>query len=387
MAIKINYLTPSDKNKSLMGRMVFLNEYKEAAIDFPYFYLGPKSETINYSNWPDLVPYLYDKKLGFFVTINNNYQFKDNFKIFSFSLLNGILTLNFTDEYSLKALLALYEDRETYYFENNTYVGWNRTITPINNIDLNNKVYLTSNQNYNIDNIEIISDLQINLKIRVSSLEIISLQILNNKNVEFGLYRIEGRNRTQSIYYHGLKTKYFTTSNSNDLIGGLRTRSQVIGHSHEHTHDMGEHTHTMIHTHTMSNHRHAINHTHTYIDSTASTYSTSFGPVLIPGGYGALYYGYNVNVASTRAVDNRTTNNSRNFTDGASPNLSGQANNQTMSPPANLSTNNNTSFNLTKTTNKDEIYSTDNNFKVGNKNYYDSNISYVYIYGLSYFAA
>jgi hypothetical protein len=385
MPIKINYLTPSDKNKSLVGKMVYLNEYRDPSPSFPYFYLGPKSEIIYYNSWPELVPYLYDKKLGFFTTISDVYQFKDNFRVFSFSLSSGILTLGFNDTYSLSALKALNEDRELYYFENNTYVGWNRTITPINNIDLNNKVYLVAFQNYNIEAIEIISDLQINLKIKINSLDAVSLQILNNKNVEFGLYRMEAKSRIQSVYYHGLRSKYFITSNSDVLIGGLRIRSQIIGHSHDHTHNMNNHTHAMNHTHDMSNHRHAMTHSHTYGDSTASTYSTAYGPVLIPGGYGAYYNGYNANVASTLVTDTRTTNTSRVNTDGPSINITGQASNSTTNVSINLLTNNNTGINIEKTTNMDNINTNEDNFKVGNKNHYDSNVTYIFIYGLNYF--
>lgn len=387
MPIKINYLTPSDANKALIGKLVFMNEYRTPAVDFPYYYLGPKNEIIYYSSWPELVPYLYDKKLGFFTTINNVYQFKDNFTVSGFSISSGgILTLNFNDTDSLNALRALHEDREIYFLENSTYVGWNRTITPLNNIDLNSKIYLTAFQNYTIDTIEIISSLQINLKIKISSLEVISLQLLNNKSVEFGLYRMEGKSQTQSIYYNGIRNKYFISPNSTNFIGGLRTKSQLIGHSHEHTHDMSNHTHTMIHTHDMGNHRHVMTHSHTYLDSSAAPYSTLYGPVLIPGGYGAYYTGYGANIASVQTTDTRVTNNSRTTTDGPSNNTSGQANNSTTGTPINLSTNNNTGINSVRTISKDDIYTNSNNFKVGNKTQYDSNVVYTYIYGLTYFA-
>ena len=95
MSLKINYLTPSNKNKVLLGKIVFFNSFIDVSVSFPYFYLGETSQTLNYENWPSLVPYLYDKKLGFFTTINNNYQFKDNFNASSFSTNAGVLTLNF----------------------------------------------------------------------------------------------------------------------------------------------------------------------------------------------------------------------------------------------------------------------------------------------------
>ena len=385
MSLKISYLTPSNKNQTLLGKIVFYNTYREPSISFPYFYLGKKAEIVYYQNWPNLVPYLYDKKLGFFTTVNNIYQFKDNFKASSFSTNTGILTLNFTDENSLIVLKALYEDRELYSFENNgSYENWNKTITPINDVNLNNRIFLKTNQNYNIQNLEIINNNLINIKIKISSLENISLQNLNNKNFEFGLYRIENKSKNESIYYGGVNSKYFSTPDSSIFIGGLRTRSQIIGHSHEHSHEM-PHTHTMSHTHGMSNHTHGMTHNHTYLDFLSNTYPVPYGPVLIPGGYGAQEFGINTNVVSTQVSTNRTSNNSRISTDPAQG-QTGQADIFTTSLPINLSTDNNTSFNQTKTTNKDDIYTNDNNFKVSDKNYYDTHVIYTYIYGSTFVA-
>jgi hypothetical protein len=111
MSIKISYLIPSSKNQIIIGRLVFLKNFIKTSIEFPYFYFGERNEILNQSNWPDLVPYLYEKKINLFV----NNQVKDNFSAYSFSSLNGNLTLEFRDPNAITILKALNEDRELHY--------------------------------------------------------------------------------------------------------------------------------------------------------------------------------------------------------------------------------------------------------------------------------
>jgi hypothetical protein len=86
---------------------------------------------------------------------------------------------------------------------------------------------------------------------------------------------------------------------------------------------------------------------------------------------------------STQVLLNRVTNNSKTSTDAAQGST-GQAENFTTDLPINIPTNNNTSFNDVRTTNKDDNYTNNNNFKVGDKNKYDTNPIYMYIYGSVY---
>ena len=109
-------------NSDQIGRIVFFDKYSTTSAFFPYFYLGENSQILKYENWPQLVPYLYDKKLNLYIVKNGIGSNVNIFNVYSFSLnQNKILTLNFTDANSLKALGALKEDRDSHYLENNNY--------------------------------------------------------------------------------------------------------------------------------------------------------------------------------------------------------------------------------------------------------------------------
>ena len=365
MPLKINYLIPSNKNQIILGRIIFLDSFVLPTIETPYFYLNNENETLNFSNWPYLVPYMYDKKLGFFTTINNIYQYKDNFEISSFSCaLDGTLTLKFTDVDSLKALKAIYEDMMIHYLENNSYTTWNRTITPLNNLNIENVTIMFANINYKIDTLQIINDNLISLTVKINYNQKIDERALTDKYIEFGLYRLANKTSKESIFYNGIKGKYFSTSDSINFIPGLRTRSQIIGHTHNHTHNMNNHTHNMSHSHDMSNHSHYMNHNHGYAESRSDM--ATFG------GAGGWFGG-----AGPQRDTYRTTHGTRAYTDGPHHPWTGSASQTTTTTPSN----NITSGILSKTTNKDEVYSNDNNFKIGDKNHYDANTKFAYIYG------
>lgn len=375
MSIKISYLIPSSKNQIIIGRLVFLKNFKKTSIEFPYFYFGERNEILNQSNWPDLVPYLYEKKINLFV----NNQVKDNFSAYAFSSLNGNLTLEFRDPNAITILKALNEDRELHYIENNnTYSDWYRTITPLSDISFSNKNFLLEKENYRITDLNVFNDIAL-ITVKINIVDNVNQQILNNKNIEFGLYRME--NTKTSLIYNSIKSKYFSTPNNKDFVGGLRTRSQIIGHTHSHVHNMNQHTHTMIHRHNMSNHTHPMQHNHGYLDSFGQSFSVQNGPVLIQAGYADLYYGWNVNVIGGATSQNKTTNDAS-ISVTAPPNtqLTGTSNINITSAP----NNNFTSNILSKTTSKDNIYTDDNNFKIDDKNYYNSDILYLYIYGGNY---
>ena len=384
MPLKINYLTSSDKNKFIVGKIVIYNNYKIPSIDFPYFYLGYKPEILTYSSWPELVPYLYDKKIGYFTTINNVYQFKDNFIINSFFINNNILTLNFLDQHSLKILSALIEDRELHRFENGSYANWYKTITPTSSVISNNKIILEQNKNYKIENIFKLTDNLIRIEIKLNNIENISSQNLNSKSIEIGPYRMEGKTEKDQIYYSGIDGKYFCTPNSTEFVGGLKNRSQLISHFHNHKHDMNNHTHKITHTHTLSAHTHGMTHSHLYPENYSGVGSYGFGPVLIRAGYGDLYWGSWVNVLGSQTNTNKETLYSRDWTD--LPNIldTGLASEFATSPSVNSLTNNNSSLNKTNTTEKNVLFTNDDNFKIGNKNQYDSNIVYTYLYAGKY---
>ena len=375
MSIKINYLIPSDKDQSLIGRIVFLRNFKQTSVDFPYFYMGEKNEILNQNNWPDLVPYLYDKKIILF----NNTEVIDYFQIYNCytEISNSnIFCLEFRNTNSINALNGLIEDKKMSFLENNE---WYRTVTPLNDIVVNNKIILKEKENYKIDDIIMLSSNIIKINIKINNSDTIRPTLLNNKNIEFGLYRIE--NTKNSIIYNAITGKYFSTPNSKDFIGGLKTRSQLIEHAHKHTHDI-THTHSMSHMHDMSNHTHNMQHTHSYSDMTSNPVYINNGRVMI-GTYGnILYTGTTINVPSGPLNSITKANNLTNktLTDQPSPNITGLPNLNTTSSP----NNNVTSEILSKTTELDGNYTNINNFKIGNKNYYDSNVVYVYIFGGNY---
>ncbi len=375
MSIKINYLIPSNKDQTLIGRIVFLKNFRLTSVDFPYFYMGEKNEILNQINWPDLVPYLYDKKLIIF----NNNEIIDYFSIYNcYTDLydTNILSLEFRNEKSIIALNGLIEDKKMSLLENNE---WYRTITSLNDVIISGKLLLKEKENYKIDDIIPLSSSIIKVNIKIINSDIVRPTILNNKNIEFGLYRMENTNN--SIIYNAITGKYFSTSNSKDFIGGLKTRSQLIEHGHKHIHDI-THTHTMSHMHDMSNHFHNMQHTHSYVDTTSNLGYINNGSVMI-GTYGnILYTGTTINVPSGPLNAITKTNNltSKALTDQPNPNTTGLPSINTTSSP----NNNVTSEILSKTTELDGKYTNINNFKIGDKNYYNSDVVYVYIFGGNY---
>lgn len=369
---KINYLIPSNKNNVLLGKICFLKEYLQPSISFPFFYLNSQNETLNYANWPNLVPYLYEKTLGFFTTVNNNYRFKDTFSVYSFSLttINQII-LKFTDPDSVKALRALDEDRKLYFIENNNYTDWYRTFTPLNDFrTADNNVFLFSGLNYRIDSINIQSNNLATITATISNNVIYNEeQIATNRNIQFGLYRIVGKNSNEAVIYNYIENKHFCTSNSNDLIGGLRVRSQIIGHAHEHTHTQN-HTHNLSHTHDLRDHVHYMNHQHGYSDSTSN--NVGFG-----NGAGTFVPG-----STPQTLTYRITNfTGEDYT--AKPNINSTGNpNQLITSVPN---NNNLTGISAKTINNDGgLFTNSTKFKHGDKNNYDSTVYYAYIFGGSY---
>jgi hypothetical protein len=371
---KINYLNPSNKNQSLLGRIMFTKDYQPPSVDFPYFYLNSQSETLNYANWPDLVPYLYGKTLGFFTIINNTYRFKDKFEVYSFFVQNvNQIVLKFINSDSIKALNALDEDKKLYFLENGNYTDWNRTVTPNGDFKTTDNVtFLNSNVNYKISDINIENDNLGYLTLIIANNQTYNEeQILNNRTVEFGLYRQANKSSTESVFYTGIKNKFFSTPNSNDLIGGLRVRSQIIGHTHEHVHTIN-HTHTMAHIHDLRNHVHYMDHQHGYTEIRSDA---------IPYGYAA--FGGSTDTAGPPYTITRTTNYSldRSSTDGPDRNTTGNASQSTTTIPSNNSL---TSISAKTINNDNGLYTNSNKFKHGDKNSYDSIVYFAYMYGASY---
>lgn len=374
MSIKINYLIPSNKDQGIIGRLVFLNSFKPSTISFPYLYISD-NKILYYDNWPNLVPFLYDKKLGYF---DDNMKYITSFQINSFSTINGTATLYFTEEKSINALQNIYEDRQLHYFENNTYTTWNRTITLLSDITLNNKTFLTANENYKIESISVSNNIY-SLSVKISNLEnIFPAQNLINKTLEYGLYRLNGQKDNQSVYFTGIKSKYFNSPDSTNFMGGLRKFSKIIGHSHDHKHTLNEHKHGMTHIHNMSNHTHGMRHNHGYNDWTSTVFNAVYGPLYI-GVYGDYYQGTTVSLASTQNNIQQNTNSSINNTNSPNTNLTGDSSVTKTNEPNSNVTSNIISENLTK----DDVYTTTTNnaFRASNKNYYDTNVCYVYMYG------
>ena len=372
MAIKIIYTTAIEQKEEPIGKILFFDKYTPSSAIFPYFYLGEKNEIINYRNWPDLVSYLYDKKLGFFTTISGVYQYKNSFQIYSLSSLNGTLTLKFTDVDSVKAIIALDEDRKVFYLENETYNGWNKTLTPKSDIIVNNTTYLFKDTNYYINGINISNNTLATINLNVSSSSLI--ENLISSNIEFGLYRIQGKTALQSVYYTGIKGKAFALSDSNNLIPGLKTRSQLAGHSHSHTHTINNHTHNMPHIHDLSSHTHGMSHDHRYTDvrNADSMHVGLYAPDIFPAT--ASWDNYDSS-KTTEGINGNTSTG-----DSTSSNTD-YATTATTSAPSN----NITSDVLNKTTDIDNIYSNNNNLKIGNKTFSETYTVYAYIHGKRYF--
>ena len=365
MAVSINYLSLNNMDLNLIGQIDFFDQFVLPTRDFPYFFLDQQSTNISYNNWPDLVPYLYLQKIKI---VNNDKSLIENFKIYSFTASTGTVTLNFTNTDSMKIIRALNEDRLAFFLEYGTYTGWNKTFTPINDITNATVTFFTANQNYYITNI-LINEINNTGTITATSsnqTNVTTPYILNEKYIEFGLHRIPNQTNIQMVYYSGIKGRYFC-NNMNGMFNGLKIRSQMIGHIHEHTHEMSNHTHTLAHSHNIGHHSHYMDHTHNYWEgrSDVNTISTA-----------AWRDGHPI----TGPYDTyRVTDYTRDYTDGPTNNSTNNVN-----VTSNSISNNITSENLVKTTNIDNIYSNDFNLKINNKIIPETYTIFPYIYGKTY---
>jgi len=323
MGIKVNYLTLKNKESINIGQIEFFDSFITTNSFFPYFYMGEKNQTLDYANWPDLVPYFYEQKLKL---ININKQTTESFPIHSFTANNGIISLKFTHLDSVKICKILNEDRKMSFINNNGYSEWKKTITPLSNVTNGTLTFLEKDKNYYINNI-IINE-------NNSILEIISSQtsnmaneyILTNINLEFGPYRIPNKTFQESVLYNGTSAKYFINNSLDIFIGNLNMRSQIMGHTHEHTHNMNNHTHILNHTHDLSNHVHFMSHNHNYIDTINTTENIMVGDTSY----------VNVGAFSVSGNNSRTTSISNlQNTDVPNINVTGQASNSTTNSISN----------------------------------------------------
>jgi hypothetical protein len=375
MAINIIYTNSDDNSLSgdPIGKIIYFDKYSSPSAFFPYFYMGEKSQILNYTNWPDLVPYLYDKKLGVFILANNKYEYKSNFQISGFFNTKGKLTLRFDNNpIMINIINALIEDRTVHYLENNnSYIGWNKTVTPLSDIVYQNKILLYKDTNYYIEDLNIINLEQNNssISINISIKDTFTYTSLNGKNIEFGLHRIPGKTKVQSVFFPGIKGKTFSTTDNVNMICGLRTVSQISGHVHKHIHNLSNHTHAMSHTHDMSNHTHYMQHTHEYSD----------------------FYAYN---GTTFKVLNGNTKNLHllaSYNDQQRITMETRINTDPNYDNTSVFTGNSLEPNIKQTENvnrmgidKDNIYTNEANFKVGNKNFSETYTVYGYIYAKKY---
>ena len=365
MSINVNYLSLKSQTNTQIGEIELFEIYKPPSTIFPYFYLHQKNITIFSQNWPTLVPYLYSQILEI-IDINKNKIYF--FPIYSLSSVNKVVTLTFNDSNSLIAIAALIEDRKTYFLENNnSYIGWNKTFTPKNNISINGISFFLANNNYYIDNLSLQNNIA-TISVTTDYTGTINTTILNSVNIEFGLYRIP--NSQSNVYYTGIKNSYFC-NNDNNLLKGLKIRSQIMGHAHEHSHHLNNHNHTMQHTHNM-NHRHYMYHTHSYVD-TVSNMSNLL--------YGNSYTYYNLYTTYDSSNEYKSTNPSREYTDQSDINLTSDANNITTDTISN-----NISSNIIEETLEpnNDINSNYTNFVKNSKIIPESYTVYAYIYGQQY---
>ena len=370
MPIKINYLSLiNDQNKEL-GEIDFFDSYITPSKDFPYFYIGQRNTVLYYSNWVNLVPFLYSQKIKI---INNLKVETSSFLVHSFTNEAGIATLNFTNANSVAILKGLLEDREAYFLENGTYNDWNKTFTPKANITNGSITFFTANANYYITNVtvNIVNNTGTIVATAINTTNVSTAYVLTNIEIEFGLFRIPGQSDTQSVYFSGVKGKFICNNNTNLSLNGLKTKSQIIGHIHEHVHNMNNHTHTMPHTHDLSGHTHYMDHQHNYNDYRSDYDGLNF----VPNPFTNL----SLNREPYDAY--KVTSYTRDYTDPPNINSTGDASQSTTSTPSN----NTTSGVLSRTTNKDDTNSNENNFKVNNKIIPESYTIYPYIYGQSYF--
>lgn len=374
MAIKINYLELKSQENINLGQIEFFDTYIPPSASFPYFYMAERSQNLNYESWEELVPFLYDQKIKIIndVAMEDENKYIEKFSIYSFTANNGTISLKFTDINSIKILSALNEDRKLSFVENNSYAEWKKTLTPINDISNNNIVFLQKDFNYYINNITINQN---DVIVTVSS------TILNNVNsehvldeiyVEFGPYRIPNKTRLESVFFSGLKGKYFMNNKMNEFVTNLGIRSQIIGHTHQHTHLMREHTHGFNnHAHNMSNHTHGMQHQHNYTDSFFNTVTLMVGTM--------LFTNYDIHTPLSNILAN-TNPSSQSVTGETNINITG---------PADIFVTDSISNNLTSgillhSITPDFINSNENSLKINKNISPETYPVYAYIYGKIY---
>lgn len=373
MALTINYLSLINVDNNRLGQIDFFDTYRPPSRNFPYFFIDQRNITLNSLNWPELVPFLYDQKIKI---IQTNKTEIAAFAVASFTNTAGqVATLNFTNVNSITVLADLIEDRESYFLENGeSYTGWNKTFTPLSAITSGGTTFFAANANYFITGITVdtVNNTGTITATSLSATVVSTPTVLSNINLEFGFYRIPGQLANQSVYYSLSRGRLIMNNNTNLFLSGLKVKSQIIGHTHEHIHDMNNHTHNFPHTHDLNNHSHGMNHQHGYYDSLAE--NAGLGS---PGNPLAVY-----NITTFPFDVYRETNTAnRDFTDGPNINSTG--------PTSNLNTdsisNNITSGVSARTTNQDDNFSNNNNLKINSKILPETYTVYQYIYGRSYF--
>lgn len=372
MAVRINYLEIRNQASIRVGEIEFFDSYKTPSTKFPYFYLDQKNTEIRYQNWPSLVPYLFSRTISF---VNADKVLSNSFPIASFSNSAGSLaTLNFTDANALNIIRALIEDRNTYYLDNNnSYTGWNRTLTFLQSIIISGVTYFVANATHYINSISINEQTSTgSITVSSNSSNVLSTTNLTNINVEFGLFRIPGQSSTDSVYYSMTKGKFLCNNDNSVFVNGLKFRSQIIGHAHDHQHGLNNHAHTMAHTHSLNNHTHLMTHNHIYTDNRSTISTISVGDSYFKTMYSSL----------SNYDQYRETSNSNEFTFGPSINVTSEASN-TITDSISAT---NTSGILAKTTDDDNaLFSSSNlNFKVSSKNIPEAYTVYAYFYGGAY---
>jgi hypothetical protein len=374
MPVKVNYLTLKNSETIALGQIEFFDYYIETSSNFPFLNLNQKNVVLQYNNWPELVPYLYEKKID----IVNNGSIINSFNIATLSITGNNATLNFTNANAIKIITALREDRESYYSDNGTYTGWNKTFTPINDIAYNSVIYFSSGNNFYISNITINSN---SASISGTSLQSGSLTdiSLSNISIDFGLYRIPGQIKsgatfTGNIFFNGFNGKYLCSDNGDSLINGLNVKSQMLAHSHRHIHTLNNHTHIFSHRHGMNNHTHNMSHSHSYIDSKSSS--------------GSVYVGTSGAHRSTQVaplpsdIYNETFLTDKNNTDTPNINITGLS---SVSTTDTIDKNLTSAIIYTQTVTPDgDLNSNTDNLKINSVIVPESYTIYAYMYGKKY---
>jgi hypothetical protein len=369
MSVRINYLEIRNQPTIRVGEIEFFDSYKLPSKKFPYFHLGQKNMEISYQNWPNLTSYLFEKTIS---VIDINKNLTDTFQIYSFSNLNGESTLTFNDINALRVLVALIEDANTYYLENNSYSGWNKTLTFLQSITIGGITYFTANSTYYINSITVnFQNATASITLTSGSLNSVNTTTLTGINVEFGLFRIPGKSNLDAVYYTATKGKFLCNNNNNVFINGLNFRSQLLGHTHDHQHNLNNHSHTMAHTHGLNNHTHSMNHTHNYTDNRSSIGVISLGDSYLKTLFSSL-----------SVTDQfRNTSQSTEFTAPPNNNVTGEASITSTNSISHINTSNISA----KTINNDGgLYSNNLNFKVNSKIIPESYTIYAYFYGETY---